>query len=80
MTKLTLGIKDTDLINSVKDYAKKNHTSLNKITENYYRSLVENSDHKISPLIRSIIPKISINKTDTELKNQHHKYLEEKYK
>jgi uncharacterized membrane protein len=39
-TKLTLSIDDS-IIKSAKQFAKKNHTSLSKMAQNYFASLIE---------------------------------------
>jgi hypothetical protein len=52
-TKLTLNL-DKNIIESAKDYAKSNHTSLSKLIENYLNSLTtkEEIERKVSPLVQ----------------------------
>lgn len=66
--KVTLNL-DAQLIESAKNYAKINHTSVTKLVKNYLISLTEKKTKKpkVSPLVKSltgIIPNEPISKSD----------------
>ena len=78
-TKLTLNL-NKDTIESAKNYAKNNDTSVSKLIENYLNSLIKKNDksNKVSPLVQSltgVIPKIP----DEERRREYYDYLNEKY-
>ncbi len=78
-TKLTLNL-NKDTIESAKNYAKNNDTSVSKLIENYLNSLIKKNDksNKVSPLVQSltgVIPKIP----DEEFRREYYDYLNEKY-
>ena len=78
-TKLTLNL-NKDTIESAKDYAKSNDTSVSKLIENYLNSLIRKNvkEIKVSPLVESltgVIPQI----TDEDYKRDYYEYLNEKY-
>lgn len=77
-TKLTLNL-NRDTIESAKNYAKNNDTSVSKLIENYLNSLIKKNDKsKVSPLVESltgVIPQI----TDEEYRKEYYDYLKEKY-
>ena len=59
-TKLTLKM-DESVIISAKKYAEKNHRSLSRLVETYFKNLTEKSSQKkrFSPLVESLIGVIS---------------------
>ena len=78
-TKLTLNL-NKDTIESAKNYAKNNDTSVSKLIENYLNSLIKKNDksNKVNPLVQSltgVIPKIP----DEEFRREYYDYLNEKY-
>ncbi len=76
-TKLTLKL-DRDVIQSVKHYAEKNHRSVSRLVEEYFRRLVGEQEPKneISPLVEELSGVIS----EKDLEGlDYTKYLEEKY-
>lgn len=78
-TKLTLNL-NKDTIESAKNYAKNNDTSVSKLIENYLNSLIKKNGKriKVSPLVESltgVIPQI----TDEDYKKDYYDYLNEKY-
>ena len=78
-TKLTLNL-DKDIIESAKDYAKNNHTSLSKLIENYLNSLIIKEDKKvkISPLVNSLTGIIPY-ESEEDYKINYSEYLSKKY-
>jgi hypothetical protein len=81
-TKLTLSM-DEMVIKKAKVFAKKNHTSLSQLLENYLLNVIgklQNTDtDDISPLVKSLsgVMKLPV---DFDYKKNRTKYLEEKYK
>jgi hypothetical protein len=59
-TKLTLKM-DHSVISSAKEYAERNHRSLSRLVENYFKSLTHETSpkRKFSPLVESLIGVIS---------------------
>ncbi|AYD48649.1 DUF6364 family protein [Arachidicoccus soli] len=78
-TKLTLNLNKS-IIESAKDYAKDNSTSLSKLIENYLNSLTkkDRENIKISPLVESLTGVIP-NETKESIKNEYYAYLNKKY-
>ena len=79
-TKLTLKL-DELIIEKAKEYAKKQHTSLSKMIENYLSSITENTTEKeeITPLVKSLTSIIQLPE-DYDVKKEYSSYLSEKYK
>lgn len=77
-TKLTLNLSKT-IIESAKDYAKNNKTSLSKLIETYLNSITkkENSTDDVSPLIESLTGVIPNENTD--YKKEYQDFLNKKY-
>ncbi|GGH29206.1 hypothetical protein FAZ19_20750 [Sphingobacterium alkalisoli] len=77
-TKLTLNL-EKNIIESAKDYAKHNKTSLSKLIENYLKSLTEKEENTtVSPLVESltgIIPQ----EPEKKYKKEYADYLNKKY-
>jgi len=76
--KLTLRL-EKDLIEQVKDFARKNNTSLSKIVAKYFRNLSKNNPISKSPILSEITGIIKSNKEPEELIEEYKKHLEEKY-
>ncbi|MFT4203944.1 MAG: DUF6364 family protein [Chitinophagaceae bacterium] len=78
-TKLTLNINKST-IESAKDYAKDNKTSLSQLIENYLESIVtkEKTKTTISPLVESLTGVIP-SQSDKDHKNDYYEYLSKKY-
>lgn len=78
-SKLTLNLNKS-IIESAKDYAKENKTSLSKLIENYLNSLTKKQEKevKVSPLVESLT---GIIPTEPENKNKddYYEYLNKKY-
>jgi hypothetical protein len=78
-TKLTLKLEKM-VIDRAKDYAKKQHTSLSRLIENYLLSLTnEPENEKITPLVKSLSGILDLPK-DTDDKEGYGDYLTKKYK
>ena len=77
--KLTLSL-DRSIIESAKDYAKSNNTSLSKLIESYLATLTKKKQDsvKITPLVESLSGVISLDK-DLNIKDAYTDYLIEKY-
>lgn len=77
-TKLTLNLNKT-IIESAKDYAKNNKTSLSKLIETYLNSITkkENSTDDVSPLVESLTGVIPNENTD--YKKEYQDFLNKKY-
>lgn len=78
-TKLTLNL-NKNIIESAKDYANENKTSLSKLIENYLNSLIRKEQKKssISPLVESltgVLPEIEKENS----RDDYHDYLTKKY-
>ena len=83
--KLTLNI-DQDLINQIKEVAKKRRTSLSKITENLFKKEVESEVKPFKMKSEDELPDWIKNLTvkgnpipDFDHKAEYHNHLEEKY-
>ena len=80
--KLTLSI-DENVIKDAKELAKKDHTSLSKMIENYLFNLTKKESKQppqdISPLVKSLSGILQL-PDDFEFKDERAKYLNEKYK
>lgn len=78
-TKLTLNL-NKNIIESAKDYAKENKTSLSKLIENYLNSLTkkEKKEVKVSPLVESLTGIIP-NENDKKNNDDYYDYLSKKY-
>ena len=78
-TKLTLKLEKM-VIERAKDYAKKQHTSLSRLIENYFLSLTkEPENEKITPLVKSLSGILDL-PNDTDDKEGYGDYLTKKYK
>ena len=78
-TKLTLKLEKM-VIDRAKDYAKKQHTSLSRLIENYLLSLtIEPENEKITPLVKSLSGILDL-PNDTDDKEGYGDYLTKKYK
>jgi uncharacterized membrane protein YgaE (UPF0421/DUF939 family) len=78
--KLTLKL-DRDIIAEVKRYAQKRRTSLSKMVENYFKSLVgkeHNRKDKYSPLVKELSGIIKLDQ-DYDFREDYTDYLIEKY-
>ncbi len=79
-TKLTLSLNN-DIIVNAKAYAKKNHTSLSVLAENYFRFLTEKyikETKTVSPLVNELSGIIEL-PDNFDLKKKYTDYLTEKY-
>lgn len=78
--KLTLSLNG-NIIESAKQYAKSNNTSLSKIIESYLGTLIkpENKVNEITPLVKSLSGVISID-DDLNIKDEYAQYLMKKYR
>lgn len=78
--KLTLSLNG-NIIETAKNYAKSNNTSLSKLIESYLNSLTkrEKKETGITPLVESLSGVISI-EDDFNVKDAYAQYLMEKYK
>lgn len=78
-TKLTLKL-DKDVILQAKNFARDKDTSLSKMVENYFRSLVlEKKEHKKSKLVSELSGIINLD-SSTNMRDDYTNYLTEKYK
>ena len=81
-TKLTLSI-DEAVIKKAKEFAKKNHTSLSQLFENYLSNLTnkqkDNDKEEISPLVKGLSGVLKV-PANFDPKKERTKYLENKYK
>ena len=79
-TKLTLKLDDL-IIEKAKVYAKKQHTSLSKMIENYLSSVTENvtDNEEVTPLVKSLTGIVQVPQ-DYNPKKAYSNYLSEKYK
>lgn len=78
--KLTLSLNG-NIIESAKQYAKSNNTSLSKIIESYLGTLIkpEKKVNEITPLVKSLSGVISID-DDLNIKDEYAQYLMKKYR
>lgn len=79
-TKLTLSLNN-DIISKAKAYAKKNHTSLSVLVENYFRFITEKNVKElkpISPLVEELSGIIDLPE-DFELEKEYTDYITHKY-
>ena len=79
-TKLTLNLKQ-NVIEKAKEYAKSNRTSLSKIIESHLQKITNknDSDEKITPLVKSLSGIIKLPK-DFDHKKNYADHLINKYK
>ncbi|MFI5196389.1 MAG: DUF6364 family protein [Chitinophagales bacterium] len=81
-TKLTLSM-DEVVIKKAKEFAKKNHTSLSQMIENYFSNLTKkernNDKDEISPLVKSLSGVLQL-PDNFDFKKDRIKYLDKKYK
>lgn len=79
--KLTLSL-DKQIIEKAKTYARKNGTSLSKMIEAYFQSLVTTAEKKeeikITPLVESLCG-VGTLPDDFEYKKERSRYLEKKH-
>jgi hypothetical protein len=67
------------VIDRAKDYAKKQHTSLSRLIENYLLSLTnEPENEKITPLVKSLSGILDL-PNDTDDKEGYFNYLSKKH-
>lgn len=84
-TKLTLSIEKS-VIEKAKEFAKRNHTSLSQMIEDYFNSVVKkssqdssnNNDDGIAPEIRKFIGILNL-PPDFDFEKDRTEYLEKKY-
>ena len=78
--KLTLKLEQS-VIEKAKDFAKKQQISLSRLIENYLLSITneENSEEKITPLVKSLSGIIDL-PNDIDYKKGYADYLSNKYK
>lgn len=78
-SKLTLHL-NKNIIESAKDYAKDNRTSLSKLIENYLNSLTRKDQKKVkvSPLVESLTGIIP-HEAEEKNKEDYYEYLNKKY-
>ena len=79
-TKLTLKL-NKDVIELAKAYAKKRHTSLSVLVENYFRNLSgerENTEPILTPLVQELSGIIDLPE-DFDIEGTYTDYLVEKY-
>ena len=80
-TKLTLKI-DEQVIHSAKKFAKLHHTSLSKMTENYFRTITSQSDEE-PEVIPGVVGELAGMLKGHDIDDSHESYidyLDEKYK
>ena len=81
-TKLTLSM-DEVVIKKAKEFAKKNHTSLSQMIEDYFSNLTKkerNHDKdEISPLVKNLSGVLQL-PDNFDFKKDRIKYLDKKYK
>ena len=80
-TKLTLKL-DSDTIQKVKLYAKKNHQSLSGLVENFFENLTQGVQEEAAPygpLVRQLKGRVKL-KRDFDFKNSYADSLSKKYK
>ena len=80
--KLTLSM-NSEVIKNAKDFAKKNHTSLSQLVEDYFTNLSQkgktNKDQAISPLVKSLSGVLHT-PANFDYKKDRTDYLEKKHK
>jgi hypothetical protein len=80
--KLTLSM-DENVIKKAKDFAKKNHTSLSRMIEDYFSNLTKKEAKvdvdELSPLVKSLSGILNL-PDDFDFKKDRTNYLEKKYK
>lgn len=80
--KLTLSIEKS-VIEKAKEFAKRNHTSLSQLIEDYFSGITEKESNDnndgISPQVRKLMGVIKL-PTDFDPKKERQEYLEQKYK
>lgn len=80
-SKLTLSIDDS-VIRKAKEFAKKNHTSLSQMIEDYFSGITQKAEIKeeaISPALKSLVGILKL-PNDYDFKNDRTEFLEKKYK
>ena len=83
-TKLTLSM-DKEVIEKAKAFAKKNHTSLSRLIEDYFSALTGQSkrnnakDKDISPLVKSLSGVLQL-PDNYDFKKDRLQYLDKKHK
>ncbi len=80
-TKLTLSL-DESVIAKAKEFAKRNHTSLSQLFENYLSELTrkeKKDEDDISPLVKSLSGVVKLQE-NFDFKNDRTQYLERKHK
>ncbi|MHC4870982.1 MAG: DUF6364 family protein [Planctomycetota bacterium] len=82
-TKLTLKM-DEKVIESAKDFAKSQHTSLSKLAENFFRSITSTSNNKLDKKnITGVVGELAGVLKNSDLdedRSDYINYLENKYK
>jgi len=82
-TKLTLTIKDKDIIKTMKAFAKEQNRSLSDLVENYFKSVAKskfeiNEEDELPPITKSLSGSLKL-PGDVDYKEARYKWLEEKY-
>ncbi len=78
--KLTLKM-DKAVINEAKEFARRNNTSLSKMVERFFVSIIkeEKNKKKIAPVVKELSGIIALDE-GADYKKDHRNYLEGKYK
>lgn len=79
--KLTLSIEKS-VIEKAKDFAKRNHTSLSQMIEDYFAGITEKNkknDDEIAPEVRALMGILKLPE-DFDFKKDRTEYLEQKYR
>jgi hypothetical protein len=80
--KLTLSM-DENVIKKARDFAKKNHTSLSRMIEDYFSNLTKKEAKvdvdELSPLVKSLSGILNL-PDDFDFKKDRTNYLQKKYK
>jgi hypothetical protein len=81
-TKLTLTIKDKDIIKTMKEFAKEQNRSLSDIVENYFKSVTKNKievkEDELPPITKSL-KGIFKEAAHLDYKEARREWLEKKY-
>ncbi|MFP9100803.1 DUF6364 family protein [Flavobacterium sp. RHBU_24] len=82
-TKLTLTIKDKDIIKKMKEFAKEQNRSLSDLVENYFKSVAKSKfeikkDDELPPITKSLKGSLKL-PDNVDYKEARYKWLEEKY-
>ncbi|WP_116787432.1 DUF6364 family protein [Flavobacterium psychrotrophum] len=81
-TKLTLTIKEKDVIERAKEFAKEQNRSLSDIIENYLKAIIKNKaeikENELPPITKSLKGSLKL-ADDIDYEESRYKWLEEKY-